>query len=97
MSDPRPTLGAYVVALTFEGMVHMGTAMSLSREEAAAVVMMNAMRDSKPTSALIGVGSMLLPPEWLRAALQAIDTGKPSGEVLSLVPKAEPEPGPGAA
>lgn len=85
-----PPLRAYCVTLVFgatAGTIHMGTAFAPAPADATAVVLWNIMKHTPPEEDLAGSACVELPAEWLRHALQAIETGKPGAEVLSLVPK----------
>lgn len=94
MTD-QPQLRAWVVALAFADGLGIANTVAPNAESAAALAGVEAGRryEGPPVS----IAWMELTPEWLRTALRACETGKPMGDVVSLVsdnlrPAAPPPP-----
>lgn len=77
-------LGAWVVTLVFDdGMMATQALVAPSMEMAVAMLAVEAGKKAK--GMLVNMAVAEVPPEWLRFALRSIESGKVSGEVVSLV------------
>jgi len=84
MSDDQTKLKAYCVALTFDtGPIAVSVAIAPNIESAAALIGIDAGRQHEGSAT--GIATLEVTPEWLRMALRSIESGKPTGDVVSLV------------
>lgn len=94
MEPPKPTLGAYAVSISLappNGVSFCNTVVAPNPEAAVAMVMHEFMRQVKPDDDLLGIAVTPISLEWLRFAVNAVETGKGEGaQVLSLVQKPGP-------
>lgn len=86
-------LSAYIVTLVFDDRRAFTEAcVSHAPETASVGVTLQAVkRMDPPPGDIVGVSVVEIQPAFMRAALQAIESGKPSGEVVSLVRQDEPD------
>jgi hypothetical protein len=90
----------FCVTLAFNppGPLHSSLLIAPDETMAAALAMQSAMAVMPEHASLVGTAVFVVDPDVLRQMLRAVE-GKGTGEVLSLVPKAEPnhvaEPGGG--
>ncbi len=100
---PNQPIHAYVVTLVYgpgAGPIHVGTAFAANQQEATAMVSDTFWRERdalRTFGPLCGVAVIELPAEWLRAALNAVEIGKPAGDILTLVRPAAEDDGPDPA
>ncbi len=86
------TLHAYVVSLSWPGMMSLSPIMATTPELASAAAVMIAMRTEPiPTGDLAGVQVVEISVEWLRAAVRMIETG--SADAAPIVRLVEPDSG----
>ncbi len=79
-------MNVYMVAAIFaDGALCTECMTAESPEIATAQASIRFVRATKTEAELSGVIATVIPIEFLRSALQMIETGRPSGEVLSLV------------
>jgi hypothetical protein len=92
----EPSLHAYVVVLSFElpGPLHVNSILAPDAASASALAMLMLMRNAPTDAPLLGCLCVEQPVEQLRHLLRAVETGKPQGEVVSLVPKLREEDAP---
>lgn len=92
MNIPR---NAYVVTLIYgseNGLIHTGTVFATGEADAVSRVSDTFMRvNGLPEQPLSGVSCILLPPEFLCAALSLRESDGAGPRVISLVPAAEPQ------
>jgi len=97
MSDPKPpTLKPYIVVLSFGegGPLYANALLAPNAESAMAMFSVMTMREFSPPQLLMGCMTVELQPDFLRAALRAVEGKLPPGgeaQVLSLVPQAPPQ------
>ena len=78
----------YIVAGTFaNGALCVTAIIAPAIEIATARATAEFIRAAGIEADLVGICAVPMDPDFLRAALQAIETGKPGADVLSLVPK----------
>ncbi len=91
MAD-EPKMGAWAVALSFEsGVIVINTLVAPNASSACALTGIEAGRRNEGAATSIAWAE--LSAEWLRFALRAIETGKASGDVVSLVSNNDPPAG----
>ena len=100
MSDPKPpTLKPYIVVLSFGegGPLYANALLAPNAESAMAMFSVMTMREFSPPQLLVGCMTVELQPDFLRAALRAVEGKLPPGgeaQIVSLVPQAPPQGSP---